>query len=794
MKKLTKNESSPSQNSGTPLTVGRLLSCLIHWPKFRPFSEARNKIFFGILIFGLIANLLVYSDVQYFYLRAIFSFIFLTTIPGLLMMLMLKIRKIGFWEYLVYTIGLSIAFLMFGGLLVNWVLPLAGINQPLSLLPISISLNLFMLIFGLVAYLRNKDISYEFKFLKLSLFNWVFSIIPITFPILSIFGTISLNNNGSNYLTMIMIGGVAIYVFTIMLFRNKLNKNIYPWAIFLIAISLVLMGSLRGWYISSTDAALEYRLFKLTLSNGFWDFWRVSNNSYNGMLSVTILPVVLSNFLKCDNFLISKLFFPLLFSFTPVSMYVLFKKIFDEKISFFGTLFYIFQPTFTAWTLLPPRQEIAFLFFSLILLTLFTEKLPGKFKNVLFLVFGFSMIVSHYSTSYLATAIFFITSIFVYIYKKWEKNRIFEGKIKLEHKISIHLSGIVIILLLLFEYFWYFQITNTGLILVGFVNRSASNINNIFNEKMYSLGNSPFEYLDVLGLGKTKYNPSVDLIDYTKEMYEKSPELYSKEKLDLYPSSIKDTSQLPVKENYLLYSLSEKAKQILLIIGGFLILLGLTFYFLMSKNTNRPFLIISIFFLIIFIASIIIPLSSTEYNVDRIYQQVLSLLAVFTVYGCVNIFKDHKRLGYITYGIFLILYFVLFTHAQYFFTGGREVQLRFANVGKDYDLHYVSFSELSSANWLFSNKEVNVPVVADSYASFKLYQSDKFSFATNINFDVLPSTIGKSDYLFSSRTNTTQKITFKFYGRGLLIYNFPREFADENKNLVYNNGVSEIYK
>jgi len=78
-----------------------------------------KKLFFGIFIFGIIVNLLVLFDIQYLYIRAILSFVFLTTIPGLSIMLMLRIRKIGFWEYLVYIIGLSITFLMFGGLFIN---------------------------------------------------------------------------------------------------------------------------------------------------------------------------------------------------------------------------------------------------------------------------------------------------------------------------------------------------------------------------------------------------------------------------------------------------------------------------------------------------------------------------------------------------------------------------------------------------------------------------------------------------------------------------------------------------
>ena len=173
----------------------------------------RNKIFSEILIFGLITSLLVLFDIQYFYLRAIFSFIFLITISGLLIMLMLKIREIGFWEYLVYTIGLSITFLMFGGLFINYALPLAVIGKPLSIIPLIISLGIFLIIFWFVAYNRNKEISFNIKLQELDGLNIFFLTIPIIFPIFSILGAITLNNNGTNYFTMFILGGIAAYVY-----------------------------------------------------------------------------------------------------------------------------------------------------------------------------------------------------------------------------------------------------------------------------------------------------------------------------------------------------------------------------------------------------------------------------------------------------------------------------------------------------------------------------------------------------------------------------------------------------
>jgi len=164
------------------MTGEKLLKELRAFIEKQKMKQTKNELLSGILIFGLITNLLVLFDIQYFYLRAIFSFIFLSTIPGLLIMLILKIRKIGFWEYLVYTIGLSIAFLMFGGLFINYALPLAGIGKPLSIIPLLISFNVFLLVFWIIAYKRNKEILFEIRLPKLDWLNKIFFITPVIFP------------------------------------------------------------------------------------------------------------------------------------------------------------------------------------------------------------------------------------------------------------------------------------------------------------------------------------------------------------------------------------------------------------------------------------------------------------------------------------------------------------------------------------------------------------------------------------------------------------------------------------
>ena len=257
----------------------------------------KNKLFLSILIFTALIDILVAFNLNQFYIRAILSFIFLITVPGLLIMLMMKIREVGFWEYLVYVIGLSVSFIMFAGLAVNWILPWLHItDKPLSTWPILICFNIFLLSFWIIAYLRNKDLKpINLNLPKLDPLNQIMFIIPMCFPVLAILGAFLLNNHGPNYLTMIMLGGIAIYVFCIVLFRKKLNPNIYPWALWMISISLLLSGWLRSWYVSGVDINEEYYIFQLIKENGYWSMSLLSH-AYNAMLSVSLLPTILSSF------------------------------------------------------------------------------------------------------------------------------------------------------------------------------------------------------------------------------------------------------------------------------------------------------------------------------------------------------------------------------------------------------------------------------------------------------------------------------------------------------------------
>ena len=62
--------------------------------------------------------------------------------------------------------------------------------------------------------------------------------------------------------------------------------------IYLLSLSLLLMTSLRGWFVTGHDIQREFRVFELASGQGVWNIESFPD-AYNACLSVTILPTII---------------------------------------------------------------------------------------------------------------------------------------------------------------------------------------------------------------------------------------------------------------------------------------------------------------------------------------------------------------------------------------------------------------------------------------------------------------------------------------------------------------------
>ena len=665
------------------------------------------------LILFLVVNILVAFDLNAFYIRAVLAFLFIIIVPGMLILLVMRVRKIGFWEYLVYTVGLSISFIMFAGLAVNWILPWLHItDKPLSLWPILICFDIFLLILGFFAYRRNKDLEVEVKPLKLDTTNRIFFIIPMLFPVLSILGALILNNWGPNTLTMIMLGGIAVYVLFLVIFKDKLNENVYPWAIWMIGLSLLLMYSLRSWSISGWDIYQEKYVANLTINTSFWSMANLKD-AYNACLSITLLPAILNVFLKVNIDLIFKLILQIAFSLIGIVTFIIFSKFGQKQISFLATMFIIFTPNFFLEMPSVVRQEIALLYFGL-----FINILLAKNRNkTLLIIFGASLIVSHYSTTYITLISIFL----VFIFGKLAMKNIY---IKKNYNFNINFS--VIFLLLLIAFLWHTQLTNTSSGLVSTISQSITNIYKISDTELKAKGASLSEQFNPFEKQESSQNLLKNYINDTA----------SKLNISILDSQanlrIIQPKQLPLIASHEILTISAVIYNFLKIILKFSIFVGLLMLILYKKISNLEFILYLLIFSVLIVLMITLPILSVRYPLGRFYFQSLLLLAFVFPHSLDFLEKYLKSdLRNIILLCVILIYFLFSTGFIFQIIGGIDPQLNLNNFGQTFDGIYAHKVENDGILWLENNIGENKLIFSDIYGKNKIVSLSGFYPASN---------------------------------------------------------------
>ena len=335
------------------------------------------------------------------FLREFMAFISFITIPGILILHILKLNKIEFVKKIVLMVGLSVSFLIFMGLLLNSLYPI--ILKPLSLAPVLILSNVILLILALAAYIRNKnDFNLnDFLNLKIDLNGKLVSplIFPALFPFMAVFGTYLMNLTQNNFILLSMLLLIPVYIIAITILRDRIPGATYPFALWTISLSLLLMHGLTSFNLMGRDVHYEYYSFQLALQSFHWDI-NTYLNPYNACLSITILPTILQSLSNIKGEYIFKIF-SLIGSFIPLVVYIVSKKYIENKYAFFAGLLFTFQ-LFFVYLLGAVRQEVAILFFFLAIMVLFATDIGKNTKKILFVIFMSSVVVSHYTTAYIS--------------------------------------------------------------------------------------------------------------------------------------------------------------------------------------------------------------------------------------------------------------------------------------------------------------------------------------------------------------------------------------------------------
>lgn len=356
---------------------------------------------------------------------------------------------------------------------------------------------------------------------------------------------------------------------------------------------------------------------------------------------------------------------------------------------------------------------------------------------------------------------------------------------------------VLIVILFVFLFFWYAQLTNLAGGPISFVKKSFSNIGNMFNEDVQVEGNSPLQNI-LLFSKKVEYNKR--WIEYNNEVKEEyinkfnTRDFYTEDKTERVSQNLITPQGLKPNINYSIDIFP--IKTLFDFLGRLFIVLGVLLFFVhLRKSKKNAFLnIVGMSFLIFLVITVFLPFFSISYDLTRFYQQFLIILALFCPLGLFFILRSTlKDKSYFIIALFFVLYIFIFLGIVYQLIGGISSTTRLNNVGFEYDSKYVHKEELSSALW-FVKVNYNADFYLDNYANLRFTLIEPSVHKSNTFHDLIPKIINKNSYVYASYTNLIKGVTIKSYNVMPLSFNFPTKFLNDNKNKVYNNGGSEIFK
>ena len=337
-------------------------------------------------------------------LRETIGFIYLTFIPGVLLLKILKFRELDPVDSLLYSVGLSIAFIVTMGLLANDLYPVIGIMNPISFVPLMSTISVFVLVLCGISYLRSESSSQPIQ-MQLTRTSFAPALFLCLIPFFSILGTLLVASHQSNILLLISIAMVPITA--ILIVCNKfVPKELCPVAVVAIALALFYQFTLISPYLTGADIHLEYYFSKLVINNSLWA--PAIANIYNGMASVVILCPVYSVVLSMDSAWVLKIIYPILFSLVPLGLYRIFQKQMNDRVAFLSVFFFMSFFAFFTELMALARQQIAELFFVLLILLIVDKNIMWKKGVVLCITFAALLAVSHYGLSYLFMLFFLV--------------------------------------------------------------------------------------------------------------------------------------------------------------------------------------------------------------------------------------------------------------------------------------------------------------------------------------------------------------------------------------------------
>jgi len=710
-------------------------------------------------------------------------------------------------------VGLSLTsvllYLMLAGLAADVMLPVVGLRRPLDPIPVLALADIATVGVFLLQRRYPAQRAASISIASVTREETRTLIAAAACVVLAVLGANRLNNGAGDQLSLAALVTAVLTLVFLLIWRHEIRETTTNIVLYLLSLSLLLMTSLRGWFVTGHDIQTEYQVFQLTMAHGRWDIANF-HNAYNACLSITILPTELARVIGVANPYIYKVFFQLIFAACPVLVYTIARRYWPVSVAMLASIFFISFPTFLADMPFINRQEIALIFVAVAVLAVTNETWSPRRRSITLIVACLGVEVSHYSSMY----IFLGTMLVAWIMQATMRLRHRTHRSRAAHAVpppwaqaasTIEVRSLLAVCALTFAW-GYLATQSAGAVLTDAESAISGLLGHQVGARSNNVGYS-------LLFWRTPSNQQV-LDDYTNAAlklrqatlrdttYIAPPGVASAYNLRAVPEPLLPLTTagrllsdvgVPVAGlNTVIRLTAAQIEQ--LFVGAGIIALLLARW--IRKRVGWEFFCIAVGSVVVLAVVTIVPDLSVDYGVLRVFQQALIIIAPVLVTGAIAIFKPlgDARAAWPAAAVCLGI-FVSTTGLLPQVLGGYPAQLSLNNSGQYYNNYYMDSQDVAGVAWLSGQSGV-LPsgIQATHFSNRFLFTSPSAVTGQQFIEDAVPALLRQHAWVILDNSILHTGLATASYDGDLIPYRYPTGVLRTNKNLVYDNGAMEIYR
>jgi uncharacterized membrane protein len=752
----------------------------------------------------VVANILAVTSFRLPYIGPALGFWFLLALPAYLLYTTTAWRGSPGAERVGYSVMAVILLLMVGGLAINTILPPLGIARPLDPIPVVILGDVLNASLYVFRRRRKGEISWLTHIRALRPSETRLIVTGLLCVLLAVLGANRINNGAGDQLALVALACSVVTILVLLARHRRLGDGVISVTLYFVSLAILLMTSLRGWYVTGGDIQNEYRVFQLTEGHGHWSM-SAYRTAYNACLSITILPTEIARVVNVDSVYVFRFFYQLLFALCPVLAYTIWRRYTSKLVALVAVVYFIGFPNFINELPGINRQEVAYLFVCAAALAVTNSRWPQASRRLALFAATVGVELSHYSTM----SVFIGTLVIGWIIgtlvrlrgQRLSRNRTSEEIPWTSPRLTIGLGSVLAAISILL--LWGGLATQTSGPLLTDVQAAVSQFGHPGAVTPYSLFSrttlSPQQLLNSYRSATLYLNAStrndVYLPTSTVVRY---PTPLDNEPVMPLTSLGRVLSRIGVPINTLNTDVRQgAAKDEQLFVGvGFV---AFVISRRLRRRAGREFLYLAAGSIFMVGTFTILPNLSADYSATRAFQEALIFAAPFLVVGSIVVFSPFGRRTSvrIAAGVSIV---ILISTSGFLpqILGGYQAQLNLNNSGQYYDIDYMHPQEVAAVTWLEGKPGVLPtgvqapmgPVTSDPFA----FNSPATVSGTQSVGDIYPPLVKRGNFVILSYAILRTGRAALWTDGQIISYRYPVAFLDNNKDLVYSNGGTEIYR